>query len=698
MSFKLPTLAVILLAALEIAPLSSARIFLAGRNYPSGGTPLAAVVQDFNNDGIADIASANGTVSVFLGNSDGSFGSANTFVVGPFATEIASADLNGDGNADLVVTDDRHTANVVLGHGDGTFGRSSKIQLDGQPLGIAIADLNGDGILDLAIALFGPARPPLGGQVAVLLGVGDGTFAAPVFYDLTPYQAVRLVAVDLNHDGKLDLAIALQHFGGFAVLLGNGNGTFQPAVTTVLGDCNDIAASDFNGDGNVDLVLTNIATVQVALGNGNGTFQPAIGYDTNEAAQTVAIADLNRDGVSDLVVGGNYTAVLLGNGDGTFGSAARYGVGQRFARIGDFNHDRNPDVVASGDFSAIGVAFGTGDGTLRAPKPYPGGYWGFDTADFDGDGHADVVDGAPLSFIRGLGDGTFAAGVPITGPDARFLIATDFNGDGKPDLLVTPLLRNDVGIYTLLGNGDGTFQAAQFTGISFSDAEMNPVVADFNNDGQMDVAVTGVLSDRLAILLGKGDGTFETAIYYDTGRIPESPVAADFNGDGNPDLAVCNAFDGTVGIYLGQGDGTFAPPLSIGTNGAVYSAAGDVNQDGKVDLLIGGNFSTTLYLGNGDGTFQPPQSIYPNYGPVKVADVDRDGRLDVTVSVGDAGGLVVLHGRGDGTFGSAVVYPIGGVSSSYFALSDLNGDAKPEAIVSDNAFSFLVLLNTSHRR
>src|SRR3989440_187825 len=288
--------------------------------------------------------------------------------------------------------------------------------------------------------------PPLGGQVAVLLGVGDGTFAAPVFYDLTPYQAVRLVAVDLNHDGKLDLAVAVQHFGGFAVLLGNGDGTFQPAVTTVLGDCNDIAAADFNGDGNVDLVLASGFSVQVAFGNGDGTFQSAIGYGTNGAADTVATADMNRDGVSDLVTGGGYTAVLLGNGDGTF-----------------------------------------------------------------------------------------AAGVPITGPDARFLIATDFNGDGKPDLLVTPLLRNDVGIYTLLGNGDGAFQAAQFTGISFSDAEMNPVVADFNNDGQMDVAVTGVLSDRLAILLGKGDGTFETAIYYDTGRIPESPVAADFNGDGNPD-------------------------------------------------------------------------------------------------------------------------------------------------------------------
>src|SRR5438309_9844235 len=95
MSFKLPTLVVILLAAVEIAPLSSARIFLTGRNYPSGGSPVAAVVQDFNNDGIADIASANGTVSVFLGNSDGTFGSANRFGSGAGATEAAGVPVAG---------------------------------------------------------------------------------------------------------------------------------------------------------------------------------------------------------------------------------------------------------------------------------------------------------------------------------------------------------------------------------------------------------------------------------------------------------------------------------------------------------------------------------------------------------------------------------------------------------------------------
>src|SRR6266550_3512280 len=292
MSFKLPIFVVILLAAVEIAPLSSARIFLTGRNYPSGEYPVAAVVQDFNNDGIADIASANENdknVSVFLGNGNGSFGPANTFAVGAGAVEIASADLNNDGNADLGVTDGERSAYVALGNGDGTFGPPSTILLHNQPLGIAIADFNGDGILDLAIAIFGPFRPP-SGKVAILLGVGDGSFAPSVFYDLTK-NAVRLITTDLNHDGKLDLAVAVQHGKSLAVLLGNGDGTFQPATI----------------------------------------------YFPEAPVSTIATADLNRDGVPDLLVGGDHTFVFLGNGDGTFGVPVRYGVGQRFARIGYFN-------------------------------------------------------------------------------------------------------------------------------------------------------------------------------------------------------------------------------------------------------------------------------------------------------------------------------------------------------------------------
>src|SRR5205823_4462400 len=353
------------------------------------------------------------------------------------AMEIASGDLNNDGNADLVVTDGERSAYVALGNGDGTFGAFSRIQLGNDPLGIVIGDFNRDGILDLAVAIFGPETSS-NGKVAILIGVGDGSFEPPVLYDLT-HNGVRLVTTDLNHDGKLDLAVAVQHGKSLAILLGNGDGTFQPAVTSVPGSSSDIAAADFDGDGNVDLALVAFldSQVRVVLGNGDGTFQPATTYSSGEVEFTVATADLSRDGVPDLVVGGgDHVSILLGNGDGTFGASVHYGVGRNFARIGYFNRDRDPDVVAQGSSSAIGVAFGRGDGTLRAPLSFAGGLTGFDSGDFDGDGNADIINGYPLSFLRGLGNGTFAPpGPPIADLNLGQIVATDLNGDGKLDVL-----------------------------------------------------------------------------------------------------------------------------------------------------------------------------------------------------------------------------------------------------------------------
>ena len=699
MNLKRLTLVLTLLAALEIAPITSARIFLTGRDYPSGGTPIAVAVQDFNNDGVSDIASVTGSkVSVLLNNGDGTFGTANTFAVGADAVEIASADLNGDGNADLVVTDDIQSAYVVLGNGDGTFASASSISLRNSPFGIAIADLNGDGILDLAIAIAMDPR----GAAAILIGLGDGTFAPPVYYGL-PYNGVRLIATDLNHDGKLDLAVAItspRARYALAVLLGNGDGTFQPAAVSVLGSADDIAASDFNGDGNIDLALVAQLgyEVRVILGNGDGTFQPETTYSSGGVEFSIATADLSRDGVPDLVVGGgDHVSILLGNGDGTFGAPAHFGAGTGFARIGYFNRDQDPDVVAQGSSSAIEVAFGSGDGTLRAPLSFAGAITGFDVGDFDGDGNADIIDGYPLTFLRGLGDGTFAPpGPPISNLNLGQIVATDLNGDGKLDVLATSGYPTQEGVYTFLGNGDGSFQAVQLTDVGFSSPW--PAVADFNSDGQMDVAVTD-LSGQLAILLGKGDGSFEPPIYYQTAGTPQNPITADFNLDGNPDLAISHTFGGTVSIYLGHGDGTFDSPLTITSRGALYLAAGDVNRDSKPDLVVGGGNGLNLFLGNGDGTFQAAQSIYSDYGPVKVADLDRDGNRDVIAS-GPKDGVIVLHGRGDGTFSSALEFPTGNFINGFFALSDLNSDKTPEAIVSTGTYtaSLTVLINTSRRR
>jgi hypothetical protein len=288
-----------------------------------------------------------------------------------------------------------------------------------------------------------------------------------------------------------------------------------------------------------------------------------------------------------------------------------------------------------------------------------------------------------------LGDGTFAPPVPIADDFTGQLVATDLNNDSKLDFLAA----FGSGILTFLGNGDGTFQDAQFTGVS-SDS-LWPVVADFDNDGHVDVALAGLGESKLIILLGNGDGTFQPEISYDTTDFPQSPVAADFNLDGNSDLAISHTFDGTVSIWLGHGDGTFDLPLTITSRGALYLAAGDVNRDSKPDLVVGGGNGLNLFLGNGDGTFQAAQSIYSRYGPVKVADLDRDGRRDVAISPGET--LVVLRGRGDGTLSPATEFPIGSQFSGFFVLNDLNGDKTPEAIVSSGSYtsSLAVLLNTS---
>jgi hypothetical protein len=696
-------------------------VFITAKTYPSGEGVDAAAVQDFNNDGFDDIVSANLTdknVSVFLNNGNGSFGPANNLSVGVGAIEVASGDLDGDGNADLVVTDANTSAHVALGNGDGTFGAFSTITLHSQPKGIAIADLNSDGIPDLAIAIFGPANT-FNGEVAVLIGNGDGSFAPPVFYELGTQQGNRVVATDLNNDGKLDLAVAIQHgshpTNGLAVLLGNGDGTFQPAVTSVSGvNATDVAAADFNSDGKMDLALANsspLYVVDVVLGNGDGTFQPATAYSTEGVANTVSVADVNRDGFADLVVGSSHTAVLLGDGTGSFGPAAVYWIGQSlvggFARVGYFNHDQIPDIVGNGGSSEIAVAFGRANGVFNAPRVFPIGAYGLDLADFDGDGYADVVvsNGGELFFLHGVGDGSFAEPILFATLSAKDVIAADFNGDGKEDVLALPFNGNF--IYAVLGNGDGTFQPPVLITVPINSFYgFDAAVSDFNHDGKTDLALTDFTTDSLLILLGNGDGTFQSAITYHTPDGPQAPITADFNLDGNVDVAISQAssrsewlgFGYGFSIYLGHGDGTFDSPLTTELQGALALVSGDLNRDGKPDLVVGGD-GVQVCLGNGDGTFGLPETVYSNFdfGSLTVGDIDLDGRPDIMVSFSQTT-LVGLRGQGDGTFRPPVEFLMGDFPTvGRVVLKDLNGDGAPEAIVGGISDPLTVLLNASRR-
>ena len=635
--------------------------------YATGVGPLGIVAGDFNGDGNLDLAVTNGdctsqvppnppicngsTFSVLLGNGDGTFRPHTDFSAGVHPSSLASADFNGDGKLDLAISSALSGGvSVLLGNGDGTFqAPGGYAASDPQSVildSLIVADFNGDGKLDLAVG---------GSGVSVLLGNGDGTFRAA----LNSPGGAPLAAADFNGDGKLDL------FAGGDVLLGNGDGTFSLFATYPTGTA--AAAADLNGDGKPDLIVSkggdpqdsfSLYSVAVLLGNGDGTFQPPALYGSTIYPGYVLIADFNGDGKFDLAVvpGCNFfpcstpgaVSIFLGFGDGTFVGQTDYSSGIPYQVLSaDFSGDGKLGIAAKG-VELVGVFLGNGDGTFQpeveTSLTQPAG--GAAAADFNSDGKADLtviysncsngtcLPGDAVIFISN-GDGTFqppaeyAVGLQSENVSPN-VVVSDFNGDGKPDLAVTNLGANTVSI--LLNNGDGTFQPhvddPAGTGPTYI------LAGDFNGDGFLDLAILD--TNGIFVLLGNGNGTFNQGaqVYTLSGY---AIVAGDFNADGKLDLAVTsnlNETQGTVLILLGNGDGTFQEAVGY-PDGQEYGlpSVADLNGDGKLDLIVGSSaygYIASILLGNGDGSFQAPMfNFLSDISPIAIADFNQDGSPDL---------------------------------------------------------------------
>jgi hypothetical protein len=506
--------------------------------------PYWVTAGDFNNDGIPDLAVTNegsdsgqvvaGTVSVFLGNGDGTFQARLDNTVGIIPTFVWAADFNGNGNLDLaVVNSDSNTVSVLLGNGNGTFQTQAQFGVGDFPITLAAADFNGDGKADLAVA------NSVSDAITVLLGDGDGTFVERTTTGVG--TAPDGVATGLfNADSFLDVAVANAGASTISVLLGTGNGNFTVGSTPATGTGPaGLASADFNNDGKADLASANLTvnTVSVLLGNGDGTFGTHNDFATGTGPVAVAYGVFTSNGIEDLVTANSSAktiSVLLGNGDGTF------------QKHTDFTVGTTPMAVAVGSLRNNGIL-------------------DLAVADFGSN---------QVSILLGTGTGSFGAQTTFTtGFEPSGIALGDFNGDGKLDIATA----NNGTVSVLLGNGDGTFQKHQDFSAG-APGTCSPAVCgstdiavgDFNGDGKLDVVVSNSVGNvdpgTASVLLGNGDGTLQPQVQYATGVEPLAVTAGSFTTTSGLDFVAVNSTSANITLFLNDPViSLFPPSINFGT-------------------------------------------------------------------------------------------------------------------------------------
>ena len=674
------------------------------------------------------------SVSILLNHGDGTFTAVAAYDCGDYPSSVAIGDLNGDGLNDLAVTNtDSGQVSVLINAGGATFPTFVSYAVQSQPRSVVIADFDGVAGLDLAVANVE------NNSVSVLLSAGAGTFAPAVSYggvDIPDdsilfgppfaFGGPRMAAGDVDGDGDIDLAVPA--WTGVAILANNGDGSFAAPLPLAAGAGWAVAVGDLNGDLRSDIVTAGGNVLSVLLQNTNGAFAPPVDYSLAFASPTgvydagsITLGDLDDDGDLDVAVGiAIYEHVLVfpNNGNGTFGPPTAYRADETswIAIFAELNGDGHLDLAAftvDPPWDKLCILLNDGTGSLITDvvneefhAMLPGSYWNhtsnIDFVDLDQDCDLDILvlnTGAEgivvpnVAVVLNAGNGTFATPVHYFFDDhfPDEMGVEDMDGDGDPDVIVGGPEQFSVstpGVVAILLNvGDGTLDepVSYFTG---GVGLRSLVIGDVDGDGHLDVVTANDDSVDLSALLNSGDGTLQVAVITPSPYpVPASLTIADLNGDQVLDLAVTKvAGIRAVFTMIGNADGTFTPGQLYELPPTVARVlAADFDADLDMDLVVSSNNVvpnevTFIHLHNdGSGNFGDfTQYWAPGTSSARAmhsADIDRDGDLDLAVSVQT--GIAVLLNAGDGTFLPAQVYGAGRDIQG-LAAGDLNGDGRSD--------------------